>query len=76
MLWIIPELFLYEILLTEGGNMGKIAELAESYENFIKRKYIYYLEDGTNFDVIFEKKRFAHLLGLHKITDVPYMHFF
>lgn len=51
--------------------MGKIAELAKSYEKFIKKKYIYYLDDGTSFNVIFEKKRFAHLLGLHKIIDVP-----
>lgn len=51
--------------------MGKIAELAKDYEKFIEKKYIYYLENGTSFNVIFEKKRFAHLLGLHKIVDIP-----
>lgn len=51
--------------------MGKVAQLAEDYEKFINKKYSYYLENGTSFDVIFEKKRFAHLLGLHKIVDIP-----
>lgn len=51
--------------------MGKISDLAEYYEGFIDKKYIYNLENGTSFNVIFEKKRFAHLLGLHKIKDVP-----
>lgn len=51
--------------------MGKIAQLAKDYEKFIDKRYSYYLEDGTSFDVIFQKKRFAHLLGLHKIVDIP-----
>lgn len=36
--------------------MGKVAEIAKYYEKFIKKKYIYYLDDGTTFNVIFAKK--------------------
>lgn len=68
MLWIIPELFLYV-----GGTLMSqvLSKLAKEYEKLRDKQYIYSLENGTSFTLIFENKRFAHLLGLHKIIDVP-----
>lgn len=43
----------------------------EKYEEILKNDYTYKLDGGIIIKIIFKKSNFAHLLGLHKLDDIP-----
>lgn len=42
----------------------------KKYEEIIRNNYTYKLDGGIILKIIFKKSNFAHLLGLHKLTDI------
>lgn len=43
------------------------------YETLLNKKYILYLENGILLEVTFSKSNLKHLLGLHKLKDMPFV---
>lgn len=50
--------------------MNTILECASLYESLLYKEFILTLENGTVINIIFEKRNFYHLLGLHKLYDI------
>ncbi len=48
-----------------------VKECIAIYEKLKEHQYIFTLEDGAKVPIIFAAKRFHHLLGLQKLTDIP-----
>jgi len=48
-----------------------LEECADVYGNLLHKYFILTLEDGTTITLIFNKSAFPHLLGLHKLADLP-----
>ncbi len=40
------------------------------YSELMKKNYIYTIDGGIKFKLIFKKANFAHLIGLHKLIDI------
>lgn len=49
----------------------KVTECINIYEKLMEFKYAYTLEDGTVISFQFMDAQFHHLIGLHKLTDIP-----
>ena len=54
-----------------GLFMDQIQKAIETYEKLRKCKYHMTIEDGTEFDLMFGKQNFHHLIGLQHLTDKP-----
>ncbi len=50
--------------------MKNIQDCAKLYLNLINKRYIFSLENGIEFSVVFKSGNFAHLIGLHKLVDL------
>lgn len=57
------------VLLPE--DYDRLYETARVYESLLNNNYIYKLEDGRILDLSFTKGDFHHLIGLHKLKDIP-----
>ena len=51
--------------------MFKISECIDVYEKLMRFKYTYTLDDGTVISFKFADLHFHHLIGLHKLVDIP-----
>ena len=41
------------------------------FERLMRNNYIIRLENGQDIFLKFNKRQFAHLIGLHYLTDIP-----
>ena len=48
-----------------------IQDCAKLYNNLLNKRYYITLENGIKFEFYFTKQGFAHLLGIHKLKDIP-----
>ncbi len=52
-------------------NLTNIQECAKLYGTLFNKFYIYKIEGDITFKISFSAGNFYHLLGLHKLTDLP-----
>lgn len=48
-----------------------LKRLSDQYEKIIKKNYIYQIDGGIKLEIVFKKRNFPHLIGLHKLIDIP-----
>lgn len=59
----------------QGDVIDKLLECAKKHEKLLNIRY--HIVAGRKkdkiieFDIVFKKSKFYHLLGLHKLTDIP-----
>ena len=51
--------------------LSTLLECIDIYETLTKNRYILTLENGDVIRLQFSNKHFHHLVGLHKLTDIP-----
>lgn len=51
--------------------MSTLLDIIDKYESICKHTYRYELSNGMNIDLVFKPNNLPHLLGLHKLKDVP-----
>lgn len=51
--------------------MDKLKECAIEFKKLFGKDYFYILENGKIIKLYFASKHFHHLMGLHKLTDIP-----
>lgn len=51
--------------------MNQLKEKYLDFKELDRYKFSYLLEDGRKVSFIIYKKHFPHLIGLHKLTDIP-----
>ncbi len=51
--------------------LSTLSECIDIYETLTKNRYILTLENGDVIRLQFSNKHFHHLVGLHKLTDIP-----
>lgn len=56
--------------------MDGLLEKFNEYKTIINYKFVYELEDGTHLDFKLRQKDFPHLVGLHKLVDIPIIRHF
>lgn len=48
-----------------------LSQCVVRFQDLLSKDYYLTLEDGTKLHIFFQTKDFKHLLGLHKLTDMP-----
>lgn len=48
-----------------------LSQCVVKFQELLSNDYYLTLEDGTELHILFQKKHFKHLLGLHKLVDMP-----
>lgn len=48
-----------------------IQDCAKLYNTLLNKRYYITLENGIAFEFYFTRRGFAHLLGIHKLKDIP-----
>lgn len=51
--------------------MGTLEQCVKTFDSLLYKEYILTLENGLKVIIHFEKGNFYHLIGLHKLTDLP-----
>lgn len=54
------------------GEIMGVKDCLSIYEALLNKKYILYLENDIIIEVTFSKSNLKHLLGLHKLKDMPF----
>lgn len=54
--------------------MDRLARSLQEFNKLLGKNYIFTLSDDTIFELYFHKRHFAHLIGLHKLTDIGQLH--
>lgn len=54
--------------MVDGTDM--LLRCLNTYELLMEQNYIYEIEGGISFPLIFKKENLVHLLGLHKLKDI------
>lgn len=53
-----------------GDDLKNIQECAVLYNSILNKTYYFTLENNIKFKLCFKAENFAHLIGLHKLTDL------
>lgn len=48
-----------------------IQDCAEIYKTLLRKKYILHLENDLTLELVFAQENFKHLIGFHKLEDMP-----
>lgn len=51
--------------------MNPLLTKFNEYKSIVNYKFVYEFEDGTELEYRLRQTEFPHLLGLHKLTDIP-----
>lgn len=51
--------------------MNELLQKYNEYRSIVNYRFIYYLSDGSIIEYKLKQKDFPHLIGLHKLIDIP-----
>ncbi|MBQ4057328.1 MAG: hypothetical protein IJD40_00170 [Lachnospiraceae bacterium] len=51
--------------------MNQLLEKFNEYKSIVNYKIVYELEDGNHIEFVPKQTEFPHLIGLHKLIDIP-----